>query len=164
MQWAGSGRAQERLQAIFLSLSVYLKGAEGVLGAAVLEITLPSFLRTSHCLAWGRLAGKKCPRLASGSTVLPALPSKPCTCSGAPLVGLCVALQDLLGDFNGPVPPRAHPCTLQSNRREVREEIRVAFLFPGSSLPFLCNRKRRDLGGGGTEIPFIRASSGESQL
>lgn len=75
--------------------------------------------------------------------MLPALPSQPCTCSGAPLVGLYVALQDLLGDFNGPVPPRAHPCTLQGDRRETRGDQRVAFLFPGSISAFSLQQREK---------------------
>lgn len=49
VQRAESERKQERLQTIFLPLPVYLKNAEWVPGAAVLEITLlPQF--QARCL------------------------------------------------------------------------------------------------------------------
>lgn len=43
LQRAGSGRKQERLEAIFLPLPACSKAAEWLRGAAVLEITLPPF-------------------------------------------------------------------------------------------------------------------------
>lgn len=97
--------------------------------------------------------------------MLPALPSQPCTCSGAPLVGLRVALGEAVWGLQWPRTLPAHRC-IRAERREGGERRLRELLFSslGHPLPFLRSRKAWDLGGGGTEIPFICASSGESQL
>lgn len=107
-----AGRKQGRLTMIFLPLPVYLKNAEWVPGAAVLEITWPLFLRLG---AWGRRAalpgegwlvnGKYAGVSAPGARC-----GQPCPPSPTPALGLpfwaCVWLPvKLRGGYNVPFHP-----------------------------------------------------------
>lgn len=140
-----AGRKQGRLKMIFLPLPVYLKNAEWVPGAAVLEITWPSFLRLG---AWGRRAalpgegwlvnGKYAGVSAPGARCGQHCPPSPTPALGLPswappheaAWGLQCALP-------------AHPCG-NTHRREVRGDRRWReLLFPslGHPLPFFATER-----------------------
>lgn len=80
-------------------------------------------------------------------------------------MGLCAAFGEAAWALQWPRALPARRCICAERREGGEWQLReLLFSSLGHPLPFLCNRKGWDLGGGGTEIPFIRANSGESQL
>lgn len=104
----GMGGSRKDSERFFLRLPAYLKDAERVPGAAVLAITLPPPLpEDTELLSLGNAAWAMGDTPVSRLQELPASPSQPCTCPGAPLgfSGTPAALH-----------PSVHPCRIRGGR------------------------------------------------
>lgn len=145
-EWEEAGKTQSDFStppSVFKGCRMGPRGCSA--GDHVAPLSQTGCLTMPSCFAWGRLGGLwgNMPVSASRSTVLPALPSQPCTCSGAPLLGLCVAHGKAVWGLQWPRALPAHRC-IRAERREGGEKRLRELLFSslGHLLPFLCNRKR----------------------